>query len=435
MKMMKNKKGEYFVAIHSRLLQINTRHHLRTSIHTDAKSKALQIQNRINAACTDGSLAFHGWNKVQQLAWIKTGICPEAEAVVLADAIQQWLDGREFAGKAITTIEGYRRELAVALEFFGSDCALSSLSASELQKWVNWQRKKTIRRGRNVGSTCKVLTVKGRLARLRAVVQHFKGLGISGLNPDAFDIPDLGVDPDSIEDLLEWEGFEERLKRLERLGIDQGHEHAFSKVFFERTELSEMLAYYREALGNSGLEDFRVFCAILFCSFTGTRRSELTRIRRADVILDGDLPTATLTKLKGRKSKSLLRQTMVIPPMAIEALEKLLEMMPSHQQSLFCADDNHLKQNGFDERIVLHHADQLTKAYDRVRSKTKWIHAAGWHKFRHTLASILLQQGYSQLEVKETIGWCEDSMAERYSHLAVSKKSTIINSTFSSSDF
>jgi integrase len=329
---------------------------------------------------------------------------------------------------------GYRRELAVALEYFGADCALSSLSAAELQKWINWQRKKTITRGRNVGSTCKVSTAKGRLARLRAVVLHFKGLGVSGLNSDAFDIPDLGVDPDSIEDSMDWEGFEERLKRLERLGIPQSHEHAFSKVVFERSELTEMLRCYGDTLGKSGIDDFRIYCAVLFCSFTGTRRSELTRIRRADVILDGDLPQATLTKLKGRKNKAVKRQVVAVPQYAIEPLQKLLKMMPEDQECLFCSDDSHMTQNGFDQRRVLYHADQLTKAYDRVRSKTKWLHAAGWHKFRHTLASVLLQQGHSQIPVKETIGWCDDSMAERYSHLTVSGKAVIINRVFSSTD-
>ena len=46
-----------------------------------------------------------------------------------------------------------------------------------------------------------------------------------------------------------------------------------------------------------------------------------------------------------------------------------------------------------------------------------YTNADGFHVYRHTLASIQLAEGYSQAEVKETIGWCTDEMAARYQHI------------------
>ena len=51
---------------------------------------------------------------------------------------------------------------------------------------------------------------------------------------------------------------------------------------------------------------------------------------------------------------------------------------------------------------------------------------AGWHIHRHTLASMYLAGGKSQVEVKEMIGWCDDQIASRYQHLSRDRKRQLL---------
>ena len=105
-------------------------------------------------------------------------------------------------------------------------------------------------------------------------------------------------------------------------------------------------------------------------------------------------------------------------------------MLASGQQSVFAADDDYLTANGFDESEVRSKAGYLTAQIRTVLKGTKWAHAAGWHIYRHSLASMMLADGRSETEIEKMIGWKSPEIAKRYQHLSHQRKSDIINAIF-----
>ena len=125
-----------------------------------------------------------------------------------------------------------------------------------------------------------------------------------------------------------------------------------------------------------------------------------------------------------------LRQKMPLPRHVVPALGRLLRLLPNTQQSVFAADDDHLTADGFDESEVRSKADYLTDQIRTVLKGTKWAHAAGWHIYRHSLASMMLAAGRSETEIEKMIGWKSPKIAKRSQHLSHQRKSDIINAIF-----
>jgi len=94
-----------------------------------------------------------------------------------------------------------------------------------------------------------------------------------------------------------------------------------------------------------------------------------------------------------------------------------LRQTPKDQQCIFCANDDHVLGDSWDQKLERRKWDYLTDQFKKALGNSMYANADGFHVYRHTLASILLAAGYSQAEVKETIGWCTDEMAARYQHI------------------
>lgn len=267
---------------------------------------------------------------------------------------------------------------------------------------------------------------------MKALVKWFYDLGESNLHPEAFNVVKYSVKQPTILDQLEkWVDFETRNRELDMLGIDPAKEGAFQNIIYSKTQLDQHLKVLGKKLFADGtLASKRLYCAILVASATGARRSELTRIRRQDLILDDYMPMVILTKMKGRKNKPYLRQKMPLPLFVVSYLREFLNELPDDQQSLFCANDEHLTPDGFDEHVVRNKARYLTDNIKEGFEDTIWEHAAGWHIYRHTLASQLLMAGYNQTEVMSLIGWCSDEIAQKYQHATHEHKASMIKTIF-----
>ena len=148
-------------------------------------------------------------------------------------------------------------------------------------------------------------------------------------------------------------------------------------------------------------------------------------------MFDGEQPLVEITKMKGRGDFAVLRQKMTLPEIIVPVLKRLLRILPPEQKHVFCADDDHLLPTGdWCEKESRLKAEYLSDQHVEALKDIKWQHITRWHMYRHTLASQLLEEGYSQQEVKETIGWCSDEMAQRYQHVRQERKAQIINSVF-----
>ncbi|MBB3204246.1 integrase [Rhodopirellula rubra] len=426
----KNKHGQWVISIQS--LGFNTTFCTKTPSKVDANRLRRNIEGRVDRVKLDGTHPFYVWPKADQLAWIKTGKEPkrvEDAPITVAMAIKKYVEFKESQNRALNTTRGYDFHLRPAKRRFG-EIPLRDITATLLQDWVIELAKSTITKGANRGKKLSVKSQKVKVDALKRVMRHFQSLGEPGMNDRVFDAITYGVAaPDELSHLTPWTDFERRLGELERLGIDPATEGAFKRMILTESQLKEQLGYLESKLFQDGtLASTRLYATIYFCCVTGARRSELTRVRRRDLLLDSDLPLVTLLKRKGRKDKDLLMQKAVLPTKLVPVLQRLLKLLPDAQESLFTSDDKHLAGGGFSERVERSKANYLSKHLIAALKGSKWENTAGWHLYRHTFASRLLANGYSKTDVMELIGWCSDSMAQRYQHQTFDRKAAIVNS-------
>lgn len=148
---------------------------------------------------------------------------------------------------------------------------------------------------------------------------------------------------------------------------------------------------------------------VLLAISTGARRGELIGLKWSDVSLDAKAPRATVHETKNGDSRML-----PIVGKALEALRELKLQGSARSQWVFPTP------SGLDQPYD--HFDGHW--YDAVT-------AAGlsnfrFHDLRHTCASYLASQGASLLEIADTLGHRTMQMVKRYSHLAQTHKTTVI---------
>ena len=419
-----------------------SRNGLNTSLRTNtfkvraAEKICTAITARENAVAENKQHEFWSWDKKQQSMFILYGVLPveeEQQQLTVNDAVDRFLDSRRSINKAFNTVQGYAFHLKRVKQYFGAD-GIDGINANRLQEFVNWLNHQQIQTGKNRGSTLSVASQKKIIARFRAAVKWNNSQGFCDFNLQKFDAIAYAVEKQKLLDRLEkWCYFSKRETELNELGIPVDTEGAFREVIYSKAELNEHLEYLRQKLWNDGtVQSRRLFAAIKFCSITGARRSELTRVRVSDIRLD-DLQV-TIWRRKGRKDKDMVGHRVAITQDLVPYLRGVIHQLPEGQKTVFCSDDAHMDGEAFNEQLEQSKAEYLHKQLTEALRGSKYSRAISWHLYRHTLASMLLADGIGREVVKQTIGWCSDEMADRYSHLAQDKKQQLIENVFGSSD-
>lgn len=421
-----------FIVVVSRL-GLNTQRRTNTHKKREANEICVEITRREDQIKKNPQHPFwREWSKKEQSDFVLFGIEPrvaEPDKLTVVEACERYVESRNDIGKAYNTVEGYRFHLRRVCSYFATD-TVDSLNSARLQTFVNWLNKQTIKSGRNRGATLGVATQKKIIDRLKAAIKWNVSQGVIDFPLQAFDSLAFAIEKHTVLDELEkWCYFSQRERELKELGIDRDTEGAFREIIYSKDELNEHLEYLKQKLWNDGTPAARrLFVAVLLCSKTGARRSELARVRVSDVRLD-DLQVV-IWRRKGRKNKDLIGHRASITEDMVPYLRGIIHQLPEGQQSLFCSDDEHIRGIAFDEEAEQSKATYLTKELTKALRGSKYSNAVGWHKYRHTLASVLLAAGNSREAVMETIGWCSQEMANRYSHLASDRRRAIIESAF-----
>jgi len=430
----KNQNGDWSISIQS--LGFNTTFSARTTSTKHANRILREIESRIDSVKIDGAHPFHSWPKKEQVKWLKTGLEPRTDSgpLTLFSAVDDFLTHKRATNKAPVTVQGYELFLQAAKDFFG-DIAVEDLSARKLQDWADNQASTVITNGKNRAQLLAPTTIKKKLNQLKSVVKWFHSHGVPNLRPEAFGSVSIGVKTaTSLDKLNKYDDFDNRCIQLQKLGIEFDREGAFKNIILDKKQFMQHIEDLKQKLFVDGsVVSIRVFCAVLVAVATGARRAELCRLCRSDFDLDADIPTLQITKLKGRGTDPYLRQISALPITHVPYLRKLFRILPANQKSVFCSDDSHIVGDSFDESVetgVPEKANYLTNLLKKSLATTRWEHSASWHLYRHTLASHLLMEGYSQNEVENQIGWCSSEMAKRYQHSTVAHRSTIINTIF-----
>ena len=140
---------------------------------------------------------------------------------------------------------------------------------------------------------------------------------------------------------------------------------------------------------------------------TGMRRMELAHLKMWDI--DGGRGTVTIHQGKGRKDR--------VVPLGERALAWAVKYMREARHGLQSGTDDgtlFLNQNG--EEFTLH---QLTGLVRRWIVKAKTGKPGSCHLFRHTMATLMLENGADVRVIQQILGHAKLSTTEIYTHVTI----------------
>tara|TARA_R110000824_G_scaffold23657_2_gene84421 strand:+ start:194 stop:1699 length:1506 start_codon:yes stop_codon:yes gene_type:complete len=375
-----------------------------------------------------------GWTKSQRLEYVKYGkveaLEAQAEAKIetLEEAVDEFIKGHSSSGNALTYIDGLETQLRKdALLFFGGedgDVPINTITRRRIQDWANHQSKQINQAGKNVGEFRSRATIQQRLKTLKRM---FRELWLNR---------EIKSDPEQLFAKIKipnppttsqwdklyndgedgWDTFSGRLMRLNAEGLPVDDAMGWKEIFFSADELAEFISVVRELLEDSkDLNDLRVFGSVMFSAFTGARRSELLRVRRTDIQLDSR--KVRLMLRKGETEKKYRIHWMPLHDTLATFLETYLQQIPAEQECIFAENDQHLLASGdFTDTGVRDKANRLGKLLRNVLTGTKFQYVAGFHIYRHTLNSMLVNASGDTDQVMGIIGHKTRRINELYQH-------------------
>ena len=151
----------------------------------------------------------------------------------------------------------------------------------------------------------------------------------------------------------------------------------------------------------------RLYLVVMLALTTGARRSELTGLRWADVDLAGKLVHVGRSKNGDPKALPLV-------PAVVAELERFKPAAGSGGGLVFPSARTPSKAYAFEPR--------WQEALSQAKVKT-----FRFHDLRHSCASLLAQNGATLLEIGDLLGHRQVSMTKRYSHLAATHRTALVN--------
>jgi integrase len=327
--------------------------------------------------------------------------CPECERAhqhrkreepTLHEYARQHVDRYQGTGR-----RGYREETRdedrrllnrYALHYFGPEVRLTGIGAREIADFIGWLVKQPSRRGgtlsdSSVHNACKPLFACLRTARREGLIRHDPAAGAT-----------LPHRP-RVED------YEEDRRPFPRVKVEDGEGE---KETIETMELVVSLVHPRHRLL------FELLGA------TGVRRSELLAFEIRHLVLEGERPFVRVRqRVRRRKGHGL-----VIGPLKSRHARRDLPIPLELAQRL----RTHLTGRGPRELAFQSEAGTVLdpdNLADRVLAPAcseAGVEWAGFHTFRHTVASRLFAQGRNVVQVQKWLGHHSPSFTlDTYVHL------------------
>ena len=181
-------------------------------------------------------------------------------------------------------------------------------------------------------------------------------------------------------------------------GIEHQRETTGKTRFLSDDERTRLLAACKASKWS------RLYLLVLLALTTGARRGELIGLRWRDV--DFTHKVLHVGRSKNGDPKAL--------PLVATAAELLRELCGAPDALVFPARLNPATPMAFEDRW------RQALAAAKVRSFR-------FHDLRHSCASYLAQHGATLLEIGDLLGHRNVSMTKRYSHLAASHRSDLVN--------
>ena len=426
-----SKKGLFIINVPDKCI-VNNESQLTIQTFKNKWKQAEDVLNLVNGRITKvrlGQKDISDWKRNDKIEWLRSGQDPirleETDGLTLFECHDRYIEECQDKN-ATSTVDGYIDHLKRAKQYFG-DVSLSSIAKDDLQKFITWLDKQTITNGKNRGQKLGLPSKKEDVATLLRVFKWAASIG-ENLNLSIFyGLKYQKTKTSDLDYLTPYNSFTERQADLKKYGIDESREGAFRQIIYSNSELTENLKYLRTTLWDDGtFETRRLFVTVLVCCRTGARRSELCRIKRHD--LDLENKSVMLWLRKGSKDAELKAHRRELTDDTIPFLRALLHQTPADQKCIFCPNDDHMLGASWNQSIEKFQQDKLSRKLKTALAKSKFHNVNGFHVYRHTLASLLLVNGVSQTEVKNTIGWCTDEIVQRYQHITRERRRALLES-------
>jgi len=442
-----------------------------------------EVNLRLQKAKTNRVDGWCDWSDDARRNYIKHGAPFGTEesnnTIMLETAVMEYL----LRDRAPTTINTYRTELQAAIDYFGAKKFVGDIRRRDIQDYISdgtpYSLVKVKTKNNRGGENLHRVSIKKRVDRLRQLIkwcrdrEEIEDVDIESLF-SGLEIP-RGRESRYKRDLPEWQYPEQRMITLEKLvdtnnsGWNEGDiedPRSWDRIYLNADHTKEIhqsmeqnadesFKYYSkaevdedtwkrlksgcyvnciyEADDGSVVDDgtiiyvadwnkIRLWGAIVFSSFTGIRRSEIVRVKRTDIDIESDNPTVTVRRLKGRGTGEHYRlHQMPIHP----SLKTFLQWYLIHKPELecvFCDNDCHYENGEFDENRVTHKANRLGQLSRRVMRDWKYPFVSGFHMYRHSLVSLLHEQGFAVEQIADMIGHQNVKVTGMYTHESLQKK-------------
>lgn len=313
----------------------------------------------------------------------------------------------------LATREMHLRHLKTTL---GDDFPLKKLKVSDLQGHITRRSKDSGIRKRKLSA----YTMRKEVSSFRTIwnwaVQ--RGLLSTPFPNQGLVYPKMDEKPP----FQSWEEIERQIKRGGLTTADQ--QNLWDCVFLSVIQIEELLEHVRTQL----LLPF-VYPMFCFAAYTGARRSEMIRLRIADIDFDGK--KALLHEKKRGKGRRTHRHVPLSPVLA-SILQKWLGEHPGGQE-VFTKDLVVPRSKVKREQFVALTRNEAHDHFKRAVQDSKWDKLRGWHVFRHSFASNCAARGIDQRLIDAWMGHQTEEMRKRYRHLFPNQEQAAILSVFSPS--
>jgi len=171
--------------------------------------------------------------------------------------------------------------------------------------------------------------------------------------------------------------------------------------FYTKAEIGRFLTMARE-------KDEELFVALCVAAFTGARRSEIARMRWADVSWGTKI--VTVKGWKGSSTRKVTPREIGMHPILLDAL-KSQKLRTGRSEFIFPNEEGQVGEPRY-----------MTKRLNRLVKGTEFALGCGWHKFRHSLITHMASDGEDQRRIDKTVGHVSESMRRRYAHVTPEDK-------------
>ena len=424
------------------MIDVNFRGRISFQTYETSAEAANEIVRQCNnnlLLIQTGNLPWdNSWSKPEKLHLFRFGkIHPYLEIqeevdekanLTFENGFDIWRSSLDWKNPSEATRKDYERRVLEVGKFFKSIglTKIKDLKRKHLNELISYLNSLVIPKGNpNAGSPYHWKTIKNYCNFTKQNLIWLKREDhISEFNKEAFQKLNYGGREKSSYEELDFESYSSRLQTLEKLGLDADHKDALKRSWYSENQLIHHLDFLKSKLWLTDVKQTRsveanrrLFCAVVFAIYTGSRRVEVARACLNHI--DWKNGQITFWRKKGKKRhQEWNKHTAPIHSELIEYLQYACDLANKKgQQSLFTASDKHIiSATKFHEKKTINKADSLSDALKGALSGTEYGNIARWHIYRHTLCSILCKKQVPPKLVQDLIGWRTDEIMKLYSH-------------------